>query len=152
LLLGFLVLAFITLLGACTISTDNFRISPQPPDFTYIPKERIQSTMWVLAAEVRDVDEWVRIAGSQPNPSIDARIRASLDRMRSAARRLDRPGQSTQHPVLNQHLGDFLRRLDGARRAIDASPPDRSQAAALAGGCYLCHGTTLAAAPSGDSR
>lgn len=136
-------------LAACTLSTPNFRVTPHAPDFNYIPKDRITSAMWVLAAEVRAIDEWVRIAGGQPNPGIDTRIRLALDRMLGAARRLDTPGQSTQHPDLNQNLGVFMQRLARARRAMDADPPNRSQAAALASGCYLCHGTQTASVQTG---
>jgi hypothetical protein len=132
--------------AACSLGT-NLTYAPYPPDFEIVPRERIESSMWVLAAEIRDLDRLIRAPLDEDDPVLRERVRLSLDRMTIAARRLRTSGRSTpHHPVLGQHLDDFLLRLERASRALDRTPPDYFQASALAGGCFLCHGAERATA------
>jgi hypothetical protein len=137
-----LVILLATGLGlACQVSP-GFEVTTRPPDFGYVPPERIQSSMWVLAAEIHQLDELLRGPIDQRSPELKRKVAWSLERMSVAARQLDTPGRSTPaHPVLSEHLEEFVQRLERARRAVDRTPPDYFQASALAGGCYLCHGT-----------
>jgi len=122
-------------------------VSPYPPDLGYVPPERIKSSMWVLAAEINHLDELIRPPLDLDDPVLRDKVHRSLERMTVAARQLDTPGQSTpRHPVLKEHLAQFLERLERAKRAADRTPPDYFQASALAGGCFLCHGSERATA------
>jgi hypothetical protein len=131
---------------ACQVSS-GYVVTPYPPDLGYVPQERIDSSMWVLAAEIGRLDELIQPPIDPEDQELRAGVRASLDRMLIAARRLETPGRSTpHHPVLTEHLGEFIQRLERARRAVDRTPPDYFQASALAGGCFLCHGSEQATA------
>ncbi|MBW2498054.1 MAG: hypothetical protein JRF61_12335 [Deltaproteobacteria bacterium] len=127
--------------SACRVSS-GFEVTTRPPDFGYVPPERIQSSMWVLAAEIHQLDELLTAPVDERSPELKRKVAWSLERMSVAARQLDTPGRSTPaHPVLSDHLEEFVQRLERARRAVERTPPDYFQASALAGGCYLCHGT-----------
>ena len=131
---------------ACTLGNELV-VSPYPPDLGYVPPERIESSMWVLASEIRLLDELIRAPLDADDPALREKVRRSLERMTIAARRLDSGGRSTpHHPVLGEHLDEFRRRLERAKRALDRTPPDYFQAGALAGGCFLCHGEGRATA------
>jgi len=139
-------LVVVLAVGACSLGTE-LAYAPYPPDFEIVPRERLESSMWVLAAEIRDLDRLIRAPLDGDDPALRERVRLSLDRMTIAARRLRTSGRSTpHHPVLGQHLDAFLLRLERASRAIERTPPDYFQASALAGGCFLCHGAERATA------
>jgi hypothetical protein len=96
--------------------------------------------MWVLAAEVQELERLLSAPHDVASPTLRMQVRAALERMQVAARALNRAGRSTQHPVLNQNLGRFLQRLETAERAVDRDPPSYFQASTIAGSCFLCHG------------
>jgi hypothetical protein len=112
-----------------------------PPDFSYMPKERIRSSMWILAAEVGRLDELLRASPDSSSVALQNEIRGSLQRMAAAVEQIDHPGRSTQHPALNQHLRHFAERVAMAQRGADRTPPNYFHASALSGSCFLCHGS-----------
>jgi len=141
------LIVVLSALAGCRLAPE-LAYAPYPPDFGTVPQERIESSMWVLAAEIRDLDRLLRAPLDQEDPVLRERVRLSLDRMKIAARQLRTSGQSTpRHPVLGRHLDEFLLRLERAGRALERTPPDYFQASALAGGCFLCHGAQRATAP-----
>lgn len=143
LILG-IVLGLGLIVGAsgCESSSGSMRATTFPPDLTYMPPEQIRTSMWVLAAEIQRLEQLLEEPTESERRSLPSEVSASLSRMRVAARALDKPGRSTQHPILNQHLGQFLERLDRARLAVDRDPPEYYLASSIAGSCFLCHGQT----------
>lgn len=142
-----LCIGLITLaLFACDATIGPVRATSFPPDLDYIPPERIEATMWVLAAEIRELE---RLLGDEPsdvNRTNRFATLAALERMRVAARSLDEPGRSSQHPVLDRNIDVFLERLERAIQHVQRDPPDFFLASTIAGSCYLCHGRTNAVA------
>jgi cytochrome c553 len=126
----------------CQNASMPFRASPFPPDLKYLPPAQIQTSMWVLAAEVQHLEALLEDAAEAEDPAHRAEVRNTLERMRVAARALDMPGRTTQHPVLNENLGLFIERIDRAKLALDRDPPSYFQASTIAGSCFLCHGQT----------
>ncbi len=126
--------------SACESQRGSFRASPFPDDLSRLPPDQVRASMWVLAAEIQHLESLLEVPGAEERVALRAEVRGSLERMKVAARALDRPGRSTQHPVLNQNLGLFLERIDRARLALDREPPSYFQASTLVGSCYLCHG------------
>ncbi len=129
--------------SACqgTTPLGPMRVETTPPDLEYIPSEELRSTMWTLAGEIRYLEQLLDETDEAPDDSSHRlAVRASLARMERAARRLDRSGRSSQHPVLNRHLGQFLTRLERAQRATEHEPPNYYPASTIAGSCFLCHG------------
>ncbi|MAG32334.1 MAG: hypothetical protein CL908_15745 [Deltaproteobacteria bacterium] len=125
---------------ACQAPFGGLRSPTIPPDLGYIPPERVRTAMWVLAAEVRHLEELLEGQGQADPAFVRLEVGRSLDRMMLAARTLDQPGRSSQHPVLNENLGRFLERLERAKRAADRVPANLFQASTVAGSCFLCHG------------
>jgi len=149
---GLMLLLMLSLpvLVSCETSFGGVRATSFPPDLTYIPKERVQTAMWVLAAEIQELERVLSIRKQVETESQRVTVMAILERMRVAAQTLEEPGRSTQHPVLNENLDVFLNRLDRAKRSLDREPPDFFPSSTIAGSCYLCHGQTKAMA--GEKR
>ncbi len=125
--------------------------SSVPPDLEYIEPERVRSAMWVIAAEIENLEQQLETAPSAEPAARREAIRSTLVRMRAAARNLSEPGRTTQHPVLNQHLPLFIERIDHAIRAVDHDPPSYFRASTLAGSCFLCHGEGVARREAPDA-
>jgi hypothetical protein len=130
-----------TIGASCMRAPATIQELTYPPDFSYIPQERIQSSMWILAAEVRRLDELLRATPDGANLAVQRKIQSSLRRMAAAVEQIDHPGRATQHPALNRHLNRFAERIAGAQRGADRTPPNYFQASSLSGSCFLCHGS-----------
>jgi hypothetical protein len=143
---GVAVLLVSALLSAFSIGCETnigpVRASGLPPDLTYIPKARVKTAMWVLAAEIGELERILGARSADGSAAAPDRYaaRASLERMRVAVSTLQEPGRSTQHPALNQNLGRLIARIERAKRALDRDPPDFFPASSIAGSCALCHG------------
>ena len=142
--------------GGCQNPIGPIRATTFPPDLVYMPKERIKTAMWVLAAEIQQLEKVLDQQTRAESPS-QQRLRQhdvgqSLERMSVAARTLDEPGRKTQHPVINHNLGRFRERIERAKRAAEREPPNYFQASSLAGSCFLCHGTAKAGASVSERR
>jgi hypothetical protein len=137
---------------ACESPIGPVRATTFPPDLGYLPPAQIRTAMWVLAAEIKELERVLRV--QEEGSRVDRRLetRAILERMRIAAHTLDQPGRSSQHPVLNENLKLFMDRLERAKRAVDREPPDYYVASTIAGSCYLCHGQTKATAGATRGR
>ncbi len=130
----------------------NFEATTSPPDLRHVPREQVRSTMWVLAVESNRLDE---LLAGLPDPSdedLRQSVLASLGRMHAAARNLDPPGRSSQHPLLNQFAGPFIQRIEHARRAARRTPPNYYMASAVSSSCHLCHSGTVQTSLPPSSR
>lgn len=135
-------LVSLLLLLGCLAETPigPYRATMMAPDLQYLPPAKIRTTMWVLAAETQHLERLMSDPTNEEREAMQSLVSGALERMRMAARTLDKPGRSTQHPLLNQLLERFLGRLDRARRAVDREPPNYFPASSIAGSCALCHG------------
>lgn len=135
-------LAIFMMIGtSCMEATAPVRKLTIPPNFQYIPHERVQSSMWMLASEVHRLDELLRASPDSANVLLQGEIQSSLRRMAAAVEQIDHPGQTTQHPALNRNLDRFAERIANAQRGADRTPPNYFQASALSGSCFVCHGS-----------
>ncbi len=116
------------------------RATMSAPDLQYLPPEKIRTAMWVLAAEIQHLERLMTDPTQEEHGAMQVVVAGTLQRMKIAARTLDKPGRATQHPVINQNLGNFLSRIERAQRAVDRDPPNYFPASSLAGSCFLCHG------------
>ena len=122
-----------------------------PPDLRRIPKEQIQSSMWVLAAEIENLEALL----ADPRPRDEERRRQigfTLERMEVAARAIDQPGRSSQHPMLDRFMPRFIERLERAQQGARRDPPNYYLAGTVAGACFLCHSSSQTAASIFDER
>jgi hypothetical protein len=135
-------LGVVIALGAsCTRVPASIQKHTVPPNFYYIPQDRLESSMWILAAEVRRLNELLRATPDGANVGVQREIQSSLRRMAAAVEQIDSPGRTTQHPALNRHTSRFAGRIARAQRGADRTPPNYFQASALSGSCFLCHGS-----------
>jgi hypothetical protein len=127
--------------AACVDAPATIQTLTYGPSFSYIPKERIQSSMWILAAEIGRLDEILEASPDSKNLSAQIEIQNCLRRLSAAVEQIDHPGRSTQHPVLNQNLRRFAERISAAQRGAERTPPNYFLASSLSGSCFLCHGS-----------
>ena len=66
-------------------------------------------------------------------------VGAILARVDGAVDSFAKPGQVTQHPLLNQNLPQFRAQVRRARADVERTPPNYFFASALAGSCSGCH-------------
>lgn len=137
---------------ACQATRERIQATTTPPDLRYVPPEQIRTAMWVLAAEIQELERILETPGLLDRPSTQSDVRARLARMRVAAESLDVPGKTTQHPVLNQNLERFLARLRQAERGVDRDPPNYFPASTIAGSCFVCHGQTVGLSPDSAGK
>ena len=131
----------------CEATRERVRATTMPPDLRYLPPEQIRTAMWVLAAEIAELERILETPELMDRPVTQSDVRARLARMRVAAESIDVPGKTTQHPVLNRNLDRFLGRLRQAERAVDRDPPNYFPASTLAGACFVCHGQNVGLSP-----
>ena len=109
-----------------------------PPDFHYISKRDIESTMGQLATEVVALDAML----SKPSgPTAEDRetILAILSRMRTLAGQL-KTGSRSSHPRLERYAPQLRDDLDRARHEVQMSdPPSYYRAGQVVGACNYCH-------------
>lgn len=130
-----------TLVASCTQVPASIQKHTVPPNFYYVPQDRLESSMWILAGEVRRLNELLRATPDGTNEGVQREVQSSLRRMAAAVEQIDSPGRTTQHPALNRHTNRFAERIAQAQRGADRTPPNYFQASALSGSCFLCHGS-----------
>lgn len=123
---------------ACSATTRTRDIT-YGPDFRYIPKTEVTSTMSKLASEVVVIDEILRREGPRTEAE-RTEIVARLETMETLARALTAPGARTNHPKLDEHLDRFRTDIVRAREAAAVDPPSYFLAGSIAGSCLYCHG------------
>ena len=109
-----------------------------PPDFRYVTRDQIRSTMWQLAYHSRELNQLMRSPemAQQHRTEIGEHLRA----MEQAAANLDQSGWPTNHPLVDMNLANFRRDLKFARESVERGPPNFLLAAPLSGACVYCHG------------
>ena len=136
-------LAFATLiifqLFGCADFARWVRQYTYPPEFRYVERHEVRSTMRQLAFHSRQLNELMLQdpAPEQHRGEMIEHLRA----MEQAAAKLDQSGWSTNHPKVDTNLPTFRRDLRLAREAIEREPPNFLLAVLLRGSCDNCHGS-----------
>jgi hypothetical protein len=124
--------------SACGDFAAQVRRHTYPPDFHYIPREQLRSTMWQLAYNVRELDRIVR-EPEQERVRHGEEIVNLLVGMERAVGELGRQGWPSNHPLIDANLVDFRRDITLAREAAQRRPPSYIQAGLVTGACVYCH-------------
>lgn len=132
-----LLLTCVPVLG-CGDFAGWLRQHTYPPDFRYITREQLRSTMWQLAYHSRELHQLM----SPPETAQQHRTEVveHLQAMEQAAASLDQSGWPTNHPLVDMNLANFRRDLKFARESAEREPPNFLLAASLSGACVYCHG------------
>lgn len=134
-------LAVLLLLSVSACSADlpaMMRRHTYPPNFKYIDRNQVSAAMWQLADASRNLDALMR----QEGPIDETRrgeVLRLLRAMTDAANSLETQDQPTNHPVISDHLGQFMRDLYQARRGVEAEPPSYYLVGTVSGACLTCH-------------
>jgi hypothetical protein len=109
-----------------------------PPEFRYLERDEVRSTMRQLAFHSRELNRLIQSSdGPQKQRS---EIIEHLRAMEEAAEKLDQSGWPTNHPLIDMNLPSFRRDLKFAREAIEREPPNFLLAGPVTGACVYCHG------------
>lgn len=134
-----LLLGVAALLAACSPgAAARLRAHTYPPNFNYIPRDELDSTMWQLADRVKQLDDRMRTA-SNGDESLSADVVRILSEMEDVSRALGQGGWPSNHPRVSQNIEKFREDLSLARQAAAATPPRYFLAGSVSGTCIACH-------------
>jgi len=110
-----------------------------PPNFTYLEKKTVTSSMHQLAVSIEKLDSVLREIGSNISASEQERVISQLNTMESIADNLGAGTQTTNHLLLDEHIDQFKSDVITARRSAEAEPPNFYLVGRLSGSCTGCH-------------
>ena len=125
-------------LSGCEGAAKQVRQYTYPPDFRYITREELRSTMWQLAYHSRELNQLMR--GPDTPQQHRAEIIEQLRAMESAAARLSQSGWPSNHPLIEMNQARFRQDIRTAREAVERDPPNYLLVAPVTGACVYCHG------------
>jgi hypothetical protein len=132
--------ACVAFLGGCASDfSEELRAHTYPPDFNYIPTEKLESTMWQLAEQVDELDELLREA-TAGDEALQGEVAQRLAAMDQTSKALGQGGWPSNHPQVSRNVETFRLDVQNARRAVEVSPPNYFLAGSIAGACMHCHG------------
>jgi len=136
-LLAFATLITFQLFGCADIAR-WVRQYTYPPEFHYVERDEVRSTMRQLAFHSRELNQLIQSGdeSQQRRNEILMHLRA----MEEAAEKIDQPGWATNHPMIDRNLPSFRADLKFAREAIEREPPDFPFVGPVTGACVHCHG------------
>jgi len=124
--------------GCSKQSQERLRRRTYPPNFNFIPRDRLESTMWQLADRVSRLDELVR-EGEPKSGVVREEAIALLADMERISTALGLGEWPSNHPRVSQNVGMFRQELAAARRALEMEPPSYFLAGSVSGACTNCH-------------
>jgi hypothetical protein len=128
----------IVLLAGCADWAQWLRRRTYPPDFRYLSRNEVRSTMGELAYHTRELNRLMH-ASEDPREQ-RAEVVAELRAMERVAEGLNQSGWPSNHPLIDMNLPNFLRDIRFARESVEREPPNFLLAGSLTGACIYCHG------------
>jgi hypothetical protein len=116
-----------------------------PPDFAYIEQGKLRSDMGRLAQQMRLLDQALIEQNSlHDQTSVDAerqrqKVLATLRNMGRIATELKAGNTGANHPFMQDHMQDFVAKVDKAKVAASLEQPRYFFAGKISGGCTNCH-------------
>jgi hypothetical protein len=128
------VLAVLALVGSCA----TVRKVTYPPDFVYLEKQEISSSMRRMAVSVNKLDRLLSDTEDQ-SESKKENVLLELNNIESITRKLRSGSIQSNHPLIDQNMDNFRDQLLMAKSAIGQDPPNYYPAGRLVGQCHGCH-------------
>jgi hypothetical protein len=125
-------------IGCSPGAREGLREHTYPPSFNYIPAERLQSTMWILADHAAQLDRLMR-RPDEAGETLQAQVILQLTEMERSAEALGPGGWPSNHPRVSRNVDTFRQDLEAARHAAALDPPNYFLAGSVAGACVHCH-------------
>jgi hypothetical protein len=134
-----IILTGLLSLSACQNGPlETVRKVTYPPDFNYISKEKLKTTMQTFAWYTTLLDNTLRdstqITGDQRLQAV--RI---LEKMEKLSRELGTESLSSNHAVVSNNIDHFRQSITNARIGLLQEPPNYYLVGAVSGYCLDCH-------------
>lgn len=124
-------------LSSCNNFGDSVRKVTYPPDFKYVTGAELRSHMQLLAYELQQLDATM---GQGDISNIDQKVVLDiLRRIESLVVNLKAGDAGSNHPYLQDFMGEFANTVGQAKIAAGLSPPRYYMAGRISGGCVNCH-------------
>ena len=131
---GISLAVILVLAGSCA----TVRKATYPPDFVYLEKQEISSSMQRMAVSINKLDRLLSDTGDQSVSKKD-NVLLELNNIESITRNLGSSSNRSNHPLIDQHMDNFRDQLMMAKSAVGQDPPDYYPAGRLIGQCHGCH-------------
>ncbi len=109
-----------------------------PPDFVYLERSEITSSMSQLAADIWRIED-ILDSSETVLPYEREEVISTLRDMKQVADKLGAGTVVTNHPFIDQNIDPFRRDVDLALEDVTREPPDYYRAGRLSGRCLACH-------------
>ena len=134
-----ILLAVLLALGGCQNGAlETVRKVTYPPDFNYISKEKLRTTMQTFAWYATLLDNNLR---DIREVTTEQRLQAVriLEKMEKLTHELGNESLSSNHAVVSNNIGRFRQNIIDARKGLLVEPPNYYLVGAVSGYCLDCH-------------
>jgi hypothetical protein len=131
-----------SIMGCSSQFAESMRKLTYPSGFKYTQAAELRSDMDKLAQQMLLLDEaLINADGPTPNGAEDQRkqVLQILQNMGRTASTLIEGETGGNHPFLQDHMQDFVAKVDQARTAASLQDPNYYYAGKVSGGCTNCH-------------
>ena len=125
-------------ISACSNTAAVMRKVTYPPDFKYVSGQELRSYMSQLAFQLQQLD--LSLAESNTvQPAKQQEVVDILGRIETIGEKLQAGEAGSNHPFLQNYMGNFVNDISHARIAASLSPPIYYLAGRVTGSCTSCH-------------
>lgn len=116
----------------------QLRKATYPSDYVYLEKKEVTNEMVLMSLYLREIDQ-ILLDDSTVSSEQQQRIIVILNKINASTNKLGGGNITTNHLVLDEHLGDFKSEVNLALRDASSDPPNYFALGRLSGGCLGCH-------------
>jgi hypothetical protein len=127
---------------ACSGWKETLRSGTYPPSFEYISSEQLDSVMWQMARDTRDLEQILAQNGAVSDAD-RRQVLALLAAVYDESGRLGSEGTRTNHPMLDDDRDRFRADVATARHGVESEPPSYSLARTVSAACVHCHNRSM---------
>lgn len=134
----FFIFILLFLSGCQSGVLETVRKVTYPPDFNYISKEKLTSTMQSFAWYTTLLDNSLRDASSVTREQRQSAI-SILEKMEKLSLKLGSEALTSNHDIVSFNIDQFRLRIINARDGLLQEPPNYYLAGSVSGYCLNCH-------------
>lgn len=139
---GALIIGSLAITACSSQFAESVRKVTYPPDFKYTKPADLRSEMDKLAQQMLLLDKaLINVYESNQNGIENRRqqVLLALNNMGRTAAKLKEGETGGNHPFMQQHMQEFVAKIDQARTAASLTEPNYYFAGKVSGGCTNCH-------------
>ncbi len=115
------------------------RQTTYPPDFTYLERKTVTTSMQRLAMSLDKIDRTLQAINQLPTQSQRQTIISELNNMEQISDTLGAGTQRTNHLLIDENIDRFRSDVISTRQSIEAEESNYYLAGKLVGSCTGCH-------------